>query len=116
MSALEERTGPSAGREARPAYHRIEELLAAERCVILDGGIATELGSRLPGSDRGQDEALWGTWALVHDADVVRERVAVDDRQLPNLLLLDEPQGIDQRRIRADRRQVAYRNAKPALG
>jgi S-methylmethionine-dependent homocysteine/selenocysteine methylase/SAM-dependent methyltransferase len=73
MSALEERTGPSAGREAQPAYHRIEELLAAERCVILDGGIATELGRRLPGSDRGQDEALWGTWALVHDADVVRD-------------------------------------------
>jgi S-methylmethionine-dependent homocysteine/selenocysteine methylase/SAM-dependent methyltransferase len=73
MSALEERTGLSAGREPQPAYRRIEELLAAERCVILDGGIATELGRRLPGSDRGQDEALWGTSALVHDADVVRD-------------------------------------------
>jgi S-methylmethionine-dependent homocysteine/selenocysteine methylase/SAM-dependent methyltransferase len=65
MSALEERT--------QPAYRRIEELLAAERCVILDGGIATELGRRLPGAERSQDEALWGTWALVHDADVVRD-------------------------------------------
>ena len=73
MSALEERTGLSAGREPQPAYRRIEGLLAAERCVILDGGIATELGRRLPGSDRGQDEALWGTSALVHDADVVRD-------------------------------------------
>jgi S-methylmethionine-dependent homocysteine/selenocysteine methylase/SAM-dependent methyltransferase len=67
MSALEERTGVGT------AYHRIEELLAAERCVILDGGIATELGRRLPGSDRGQDEALWGTSALIHDAGVVRD-------------------------------------------
>jgi S-methylmethionine-dependent homocysteine/selenocysteine methylase/SAM-dependent methyltransferase len=73
MSALEERAGLSAGREAQPAYRRVEDLLAAERCVILDGGIATELGRRLPGSDRGQDEALWGTSALVHDADVVRD-------------------------------------------
>jgi S-methylmethionine-dependent homocysteine/selenocysteine methylase/SAM-dependent methyltransferase len=66
MSALEERPRVSG------AYDRIDELLAAERCVILDGGIATELGRRLPG-DRGQDEALWGTSALVHDADVVRD-------------------------------------------
>ncbi|MEN3279805.1 MAG: hypothetical protein V7607_945 [Solirubrobacteraceae bacterium] len=76
MSALEERTGLSAAREATPAYRRIEELLGAERCVILDGGIATELGRRLGGlatSDRRQDEALWGTQALVHDGDVVRD-------------------------------------------
>jgi S-methylmethionine-dependent homocysteine/selenocysteine methylase len=59
--------------EVRTAYGRVEELLAAERCVILDGGIATELGRRLPDSERGQDEALWGTWALVHDPDVVRD-------------------------------------------
>jgi S-methylmethionine-dependent homocysteine/selenocysteine methylase/SAM-dependent methyltransferase len=76
MSALEERTGLGAGRQAQPAYRRIEELLAAERCLILDGGIATELGRRLGGraaSDHGQDEALWGTSALIHDADVVRD-------------------------------------------
>jgi S-methylmethionine-dependent homocysteine/selenocysteine methylase/SAM-dependent methyltransferase len=68
MSALQEGTGL--------AYRRIEELLAAERCVILDGGIATELGRRLGGwaaSERGHDEALWGTWALVHDPAVVRD-------------------------------------------
>jgi S-methylmethionine-dependent homocysteine/selenocysteine methylase/SAM-dependent methyltransferase len=75
MSALEERTGLSAAREPQPAYRRIEELLAAERCVILDGGIATELGRRItdPPAHRGQDEALWGTSALVHDAEVVRD-------------------------------------------
>jgi homocysteine S-methyltransferase len=68
MSALQEGTGL--------AYRRIEELLAAERTVILDGGIATELGRRLGGravSERGHDEALWGTWALVHDPAVVRD-------------------------------------------
>ena len=65
MSALQEGTGF--------AYRRIEELLAAERTVFLDGGIATELGRRLPGAERGQDEALWGTWALVHDPAVVRD-------------------------------------------
>src|SRR5215207_2925850 len=59
--------------EARAAYGRVEELLAAERCVILDGGIATELGRRIPSSEPGRDEALWGTWALVHNPDVVRE-------------------------------------------
>ena len=41
--------------------------------MILDGGIATELGRRLPDAERGRDEALWGTWALVHAPDVVRD-------------------------------------------
>jgi S-methylmethionine-dependent homocysteine/selenocysteine methylase/SAM-dependent methyltransferase len=70
MSAL---TGLSAGHDLHPAYRRIEELIEAERCVILDGGIATELGRRLPDAERGRDEALWGTWALVHAPDVVRD-------------------------------------------
>jgi S-methylmethionine-dependent homocysteine/selenocysteine methylase/SAM-dependent methyltransferase len=58
---------------AQTAYGRVDELLGSERCVFLDGGIATELGRRLPEAGRGQDEALWGTWALVHATDVVRE-------------------------------------------
>jgi len=62
-----------ASREPAPAYRRVEELLKAERCVILDGGIATELGRRLPDAERGRDEALWGTWALVHNPEVVRD-------------------------------------------
>ena len=73
MSVLQDGTGLTAGREVAPAYHRVDELLKAERCVILDGGIATELGRRLPDADRGRDEALWGTWALVHAPDVVRD-------------------------------------------
>jgi S-methylmethionine-dependent homocysteine/selenocysteine methylase/SAM-dependent methyltransferase len=56
------------------AYRHVEELLAAERCVILDGGIATELqrlravtGMQLP------DGELWGTWALYRAPQAVRE-------------------------------------------
>ena len=73
MSVLQDGSGLAAGRERAPAYRRVEELLKAERCVILDGGIATELGRRLPDAERGRDEALWGTSGLVHNADVVRD-------------------------------------------
>src|ERR687884_706059 len=62
--------------EAGPgtAYARIDELLGRQKCVILDGGIATELGRARPDvSPRDGDEALWGTWALVHDPDAVRD-------------------------------------------
>jgi len=55
-----------------PAYSRLEELIAAERCVVLDGGVATELqrqreaarpdGAQPPGL--APDAGLWGTWAL----------------------------------------------------
>ena len=48
-----------------PAYRRIEEAIAAERCVILDGGTATELQRLRPESSRARDgEQLWDTWAL----------------------------------------------------
>ena len=40
--------------------------------MILDGGIATELPAA-PDARAGRDEALWGTWALVHDARAVRD-------------------------------------------
>jgi S-methylmethionine-dependent homocysteine/selenocysteine methylase/SAM-dependent methyltransferase len=73
MSVLQGGMGLTAGRDVAPAYGRVEELLKAERCVILDGGIATELGRRLPDAERGRDEALWGTWALVHNPEVVRD-------------------------------------------
>ena len=73
MSVLQDGTGLTAGRDVAPGYHRVDELLKAERCVILDGGIATELGRRLPDAERARDEALWGTWALVHAPDEVRD-------------------------------------------
>jgi S-methylmethionine-dependent homocysteine/selenocysteine methylase/SAM-dependent methyltransferase len=47
------------------AYRHVEQLIAAERCVVLDGGVATELQrlGPVPG-EGGRDEELWGTWAL----------------------------------------------------
>ena len=47
------------------AYRRLEEMIAAEQCVVLDGGVATEI-ERLAGLDRA-DPDLWGTWALYRD-------------------------------------------------
>ncbi|MBA2638037.1 MAG: homocysteine S-methyltransferase family protein [Solirubrobacterales bacterium] len=47
------------------AYSHVEGLLAQQRCVILDGGTATELPE--VAQDRPElDERLWGTSALVH--------------------------------------------------
>jgi S-methylmethionine-dependent homocysteine/selenocysteine methylase/tRNA1(Val) A37 N6-methylase TrmN6 len=54
-------------------YARVEELLGEQRCVILDGAIATKLGRVRPDATPHDDEALWGTWALVHDPDAVRQ-------------------------------------------
>jgi S-methylmethionine-dependent homocysteine/selenocysteine methylase/SAM-dependent methyltransferase len=48
-----------------PAYARVEELLAAERCIVLDGGVATELQRLRPlAGEAGPEPELWGTWAL----------------------------------------------------
>jgi S-methylmethionine-dependent homocysteine/selenocysteine methylase/SAM-dependent methyltransferase len=45
-------------------YQRIQQLIADDRCVILDGGIATEL-QRIGLKDfRLSDKQLWGTWGL----------------------------------------------------
>jgi homocysteine S-methyltransferase len=54
-----------------PAYSRVEQLLAREECVILDGGIATELEElEIPGYEL-RDDAMWGTWALLNAPDGV---------------------------------------------
>ena len=55
-----------------PAYLRLEALLGAERCVVLDGGVATELQrvGRLE-VDRGAGHELWGTWALYRAPEAV---------------------------------------------
>ncbi len=48
------------------AYRRIEQQIAEEQCLILDGGGATEL-QRMDLKDfRLSDKGLWGTWALYH--------------------------------------------------
>ena len=68
--ALDGRPTRAAERRS-PAYARIEQLLAAERAVILDGGIATELEYlEIPGYEL-RDDAMWGTWALLNAPDAV---------------------------------------------
>lgn len=53
--------------QAADGYRRIELALAEQRCVVLDGGVATELDHR-----RGQDhERLWGIEALASAQDEV---------------------------------------------
>ena len=54
--------------ERAPGYRHVESLLAADRCVILDGGVETEV-QRLSGRD--PDPALWGTWALYQAPETV---------------------------------------------
>jgi S-methylmethionine-dependent homocysteine/selenocysteine methylase/SAM-dependent methyltransferase len=53
------------------AYGRVARLLASQRCVILDGGTATELDTIAPLPGDALDEPLWGTWALLHAPDEV---------------------------------------------
>jgi S-methylmethionine-dependent homocysteine/selenocysteine methylase/SAM-dependent methyltransferase len=78
-------------------YERVLELLAAERCVVLDGGIGTEL----PGL-RESDDRLWGVRAVVDDPDVVRDVhrryvaagcdvISTDTWGLPSALLENGP-------------------------
>ena len=46
------------------AYARVQRLIADDRCVVLDGGVATELERIRSGSYRNRDRGLWGTEAL----------------------------------------------------
>jgi S-methylmethionine-dependent homocysteine/selenocysteine methylase/SAM-dependent methyltransferase len=46
------------------AYDRVESLIGEGRCVILDGGVATELQRRRPQKQHAPEPELWGTWAL----------------------------------------------------
>jgi homocysteine S-methyltransferase len=58
-------------RHHSPAYGHVERLLADQRCVILDGGIATELEElQIPGYEL-RDDAMWGTWALLNAPEAV---------------------------------------------
>jgi S-methylmethionine-dependent homocysteine/selenocysteine methylase/SAM-dependent methyltransferase len=52
------------------AYSRIEEEIASGRCVILDGGVATEI-ERLQPLGLRPDTGLWGTWALYRAPQLV---------------------------------------------
>jgi len=46
------------------AYSRIQQLFADDECVILDGGVGTELERVGPSGYRNPDQGLWGTAAL----------------------------------------------------
>ncbi len=52
-------------------YAAVSQKLAAGACVILDGGIATELQDVLPVSTRGEGDDLWGTWPLYRAPEAV---------------------------------------------
>ena len=55
---------------SRP-YEAIKRKIDADECVILDGGVSTEL-QRLDLRDyRLSDSELWGTWALYHAPEAV---------------------------------------------
>ena len=57
-----------------PAYRHVERLIADERCVILDGGVATELQRLRPlKGEAPPDPELWGTWALYRAPQAVFE-------------------------------------------
>ena len=55
------------------AYQRIDHLIKNDQSVILDGGVTTEL-ERVGMKDHHiSDQGLWGTWALYHMPNVVKE-------------------------------------------
>jgi len=55
-------------------YSHVERLLADERPVILDGGVATELQRLRPlRGEPGPDPELWGTWGLYRAPAAVKE-------------------------------------------
>ena len=87
-----------------PAYQRVREMLRAGRCVVLDGGVATEL----PGL-RESDDRLWGVRAVVDDPDAVRDVhrryvqagcdvISTDTWGLPSALLANAPRLWDSTR------------------
>lgn len=53
-------------------YEAIKRLLAAERCVILDGGTSTEVSRHAPPGVRASGEEIWGTSMLLDAPEVVR--------------------------------------------
>jgi S-methylmethionine-dependent homocysteine/selenocysteine methylase/SAM-dependent methyltransferase len=53
-----------------PAYARVVESIGADRCVVLDGGIGTEL-PRAAASESVLDERLWGIGSLVDAPEAV---------------------------------------------
>jgi homocysteine S-methyltransferase len=59
------------GSSSKSAYSCVEKLLSRERCVVLDGGTATELPGLHPAAGTLRDDGTWGTWALYHSPAAV---------------------------------------------
>ena len=55
------------------AYAGIEEAFAADRCVVLDGGVSTELQQLRDAEGLTTDSEVWGSWALYRAPRLVRE-------------------------------------------
>jgi S-methylmethionine-dependent homocysteine/selenocysteine methylase/SAM-dependent methyltransferase len=60
----------SATARTSAAYERLEQMIADDRLVILDGGVATELQRHRSPAEDGD---LWGTWALYRAPRAVLE-------------------------------------------
>lgn len=56
--------------DVRP-HAAVEQKLVDGKCVILDGGTATELQRALPATIRGAKDDLWGSWALYRAPEAV---------------------------------------------
>jgi S-methylmethionine-dependent homocysteine/selenocysteine methylase/SAM-dependent methyltransferase len=65
MTTVPRTAVPSSG------FGRVAGLLAEQQCVVLDGGIATELPAGVVRAE--QDERLWGTSGLIDAPDAVRD-------------------------------------------
>ena len=63
-------TAPPARLRSAP-YAALEAMLAEDRCVVLDGGVATEL--QRVGAGVAPERGLWGTWALYSSPRAVRD-------------------------------------------
>lgn|GEM_PF-130371 len=93
--------GASGAGEPRSAYERIQRLIVTDKCVMLDGGTATELEE--VAEDRPElEERLWGTSALVNQPDAVAkvhrsyvdvgcDVISTDTWGLPSALRSDRP-------------------------
>ena len=55
---------------SRP-YAAVEQKLAEDRCVVLDGGVATEVQRMVPAGTRPREGDLWGTWPLYRAPETV---------------------------------------------
>ena len=65
------RIGMAHANVASSPYAAVEQKLAEDRCVVLDGGVATELQRMLPAGTLPREGDLWGTWPLYRAPETV---------------------------------------------